>query len=102
MNPLRTALIAFGLLVAASTAIVLALDANGLIAQTFAAVPLPDSEIQSRLQAQGFSNVQNLQHDGSRVIVTATKDGLTGQLAVDPSSGKVIRDSDGDDNDNDD
>jgi hypothetical protein len=67
--------------------------------RTVAATHLSDAEIQGRLQAQGFSNLQDLQHSGDRVIMTATKDGQTGQLAVNPNTGKVIRDSDGDDDD---
>jgi hypothetical protein len=105
MNPSRIALIVGGLLIAGATGIVTAMSFGGgqFVARTFAAaVPLPDAEIQSRLQAQGFSNLQNLQHKGNRVIVTATKDGQTAQVAVSPTTGEVIRDGDGDDNDNDD
>jgi hypothetical protein len=33
------------------------------------------------------------------VIVTATRNGLTGQYAVNPATGKVTRDNDDDDDD---
>jgi hypothetical protein len=101
MNRARTALIAATLTAGAAASLVVAIspDANRLIGRTFAATPLSDDEIQSRLQAQGFSNVQNLQQDGNRVIVTATRNGLTGQHAVNPATGKVIRDNDDDDDD---
>ncbi len=104
MNPLRIAVVVGGILIAGATALALVMSSSrdGLIARTFAAVPLSDVEIQTRLEAQGFSNVQNIQHSGNRVIVTATKDGQTGQLAVNPATGNVIRDTDGDDGDDDD
>ena len=105
MNPLRTAVLLGGILIAVSTTLVLVMSSSGrdgLIARTLAAAPLSDAEIQSRLEVQGFSNVQNVQHNGNRVIVTATKDGQTGQLAVNPTTGNVIRDTDGDDGDDDD
>jgi hypothetical protein len=104
MNPLRIAFVVGALLIAGSTALLMMTfpGTGGLVARTFAATPLPDAEIQSRLESQGFSNIQGVQHNGNRVIVMATKDGKTGQLAVDPVTGNVIQDSDGDDNDDDD
>ena len=104
MNPWRIAFVIGGLLIAGATGIitVTSLGSGQFIVRTFAAVPLSDAEIQSRLQVQGYSNLQNLQHEGNRVIVTATKDGQTGQLAVSPTTGQVIRDGDGDDKDDDD
>src|SRR5258708_25832736 len=75
MNRGRTALIAAGLIVVAATSLVVVIssDTNGLVARTFAATQLSDAEIQGRLQSQGFSNIQNLQHDRNRVIVQATR-----------------------------
>ena len=104
MNRLKTAWIVGGLLMVALTSLVTAISpgSDGWIARTSAAVPLSDSELQSRLEFQGYSNIQNVQHNGDRVVVTATKNGQTGELAVSPTTGKVMRDSDGDDNDDDD
>jgi hypothetical protein len=75
---------------------------NGMIANVFAATPLSDAELQTRLQQQGYSDIQNLQHDGKRVSVTATKDGQTAQLVVNPTTGQIRRGSDVDDDDDDD
>ncbi len=72
---------------------------GGVIARAFAATTLSDAELQSRLQTQGFSNVQNLRHEGRRVFVTATKDGQTGQIAVNPTTGQIAHGNDGDDDD---
>jgi len=70
------------------------------IAQAFAAPQLSDVELQSRLQAQGYTNVQSLKHDGGNLVtVTASKDGQTAQLIVDGATGQVglSDDDDGDD-----
>lgn len=103
MKGLRARLAGAGLLlfVPAAVAVLVLPGATAIISRTFAGTPLPDREIQSRLQAQGYSNIQNLQHEGNRVVVTATKEGLTGQFAVDPTTGKVMHGFGGQDNDDD-
>jgi len=96
MKYLRGVFIAGGLLglglVALDT-----LSVHGLVASTFAAVPLSDAELQNRLQSQGFSNVLNIQREGNRAVLTATKDGQTAQITVDSRTGKVKSDNDDDD-----
>jgi hypothetical protein len=74
---------------------------NGVIANVFAATPLSDAELQTRLQQQGYTDIQNLRRDGKRVTATATKDGQTAQLAVNPTTGQVRRGADADDDDDD-
>lgn len=86
----------------AAVAVLIMPGATSIISRTFAGVPLSDAEIQNRLQAEGYSNIHNLQHVGDRVIVTATKDGLTDQFAVDPVTGKATRSITGQDTDDDD
>jgi Peptidase propeptide and YPEB domain len=102
MNRLRLSLVAAvlsGLAVA-----YVAVDASskdGIIANVFAATALSDAALQTRLQEQGYTNIQNLRHDGKRVSVTATKDGQTAELMVNPSTGQVRHGSDADDDDDD-
>ncbi len=74
---------------------------NGMIANVFAATPLSNAELQTQLQAQGYTDIQDIQHDGKRVSVTATKDGQAAQLAVNPTTGQVRRGADADDDDDD-
>ena len=50
---------------------------KGAIARAFAVPLLSDVDLQSRLQAQGYTNIQNLKHDGNLVTATASKDGQT-------------------------
>lgn len=71
---------------------------KGVIAQALAVPLLSDVDVQSRLQAQGYTNIQNLKHDGNLVTATASKDGQTTQLIVDGATGQVgLSDDDGDD-----
>ncbi len=53
------------------------------IARAFAIPLLSDVDLQSRLQSQGYTNIQNLKHDGNLVTATASKDGQTTQPIVD-------------------
>ena len=71
---------------------------KGVIAQALAVPLLSDMDVQSRLQAQGYTNIQNLKHDGNLVTATASKDGQTTQLIVDGATGQVgLSGDDGDD-----
>jgi hypothetical protein len=94
MNPIRSRPVAtalFAIAIGGFSLGVLWPAGKALVAQVVAAPQLSDSELQGRLQAQGFSNLQNLRHEGNRVIVTATRDGQTGQLTVDPRTGQPIQ-----------
>lgn len=71
----------------------------GLITHALAAAPLSDWDLRSHLQAQGYSDIQNLRHEGRRVVVTATKDGQTSEFVVDSATGKAARSTDDDDDD---
>ena len=101
MSPYRSAVLAGALLALGIGTITLidVSDGSGLIGKVFAAAPLPDAEIQSRLQDQGYSDLKDFRHEGRRVIVTANKDGRTEQLVVDPRTGVPITGSDDDDDD---
>ncbi len=72
-------------------------DKDALIQRAFAAVQLSDAELQGKLQAQGYTNVQILQHEGNRTLVSATKDGDAVQLSLNASTGRVAGDDDDDD-----
>ncbi len=58
---------------------------------------MTDTQIQQKLQGQGYTNVQIREHDKDHVDVTATKNGKVEKLAVDPQSGAVKADTDNDD-----
>jgi hypothetical protein len=71
---------------------------DGRISRAFAATRLSDSELQSKLQEQGYTNVQILRHEGNRVTATATKNGQNVQLTANGETGLVdVPDDDGDD-----
>ncbi len=100
MKPSRSAfltLIILGTGAAALVAVDLSTD-SGFLKQALAAPQLPDTELQARLQAQGYTNIQDLRHAGGRVFTTATKDGQTTQVAVNGATGQVGQ-VDGDDDD---
>jgi hypothetical protein len=99
MNRIRLSLAAAALSGLAAVYVAVDLSNRGPIANAFAATPLSDAELQTRLQEQGYTNILNLQHDGKRVRVTASKDGQTAQLVVNPTTGEVRRGSDADDDD---
>ena len=79
------------LLIAVVTAVCLAWSAGS----SFAA--MTDTEIQQKLQGQGYTNIQIREHDKNHVDVTATKNGKVEKLAVDPQSGALKPDTDNDD-----
>jgi hypothetical protein len=64
-----------------------------------AAAQLSDSELEARLRAQGYSDVRILRHEGDEVTVTATKDGQTRSLKVDPATAAIERAAAQDDDD---
>jgi hypothetical protein len=61
------------------------------------ATPVSDAEIRQILEAEGYANVQIKERDNKRVEVTATKDGRTSKLSINPQTGEVQSDSDDDD-----
>ena len=63
---------------------------------TLAFAAMSDTEIQQKLQGQGYSNVKIGEHDKGHVDVTATKNGKVEKLAVDPATGTVKPDEDDD------
>jgi hypothetical protein len=70
---------------------------EGFIARALAASQLSDAELQSKLQEQGYTNVQILRRDKNRAVATAMKNGQTMQLAVNGATGRVGADDDDDD-----
>jgi hypothetical protein len=61
-----------------------------------AETPMTDAQIQQKLQSEGYSNIKVTEHDKSHIDVTATKNGKTEKLAVNPSTGAVTQDQDKD------
>lgn len=58
---------------------------------------LSDAQITQEVESQGYSNVQIKERDEDHIDVTATKDGQTMELAVNPQTGQVQPDTDNDD-----
>jgi hypothetical protein len=61
-----------------------------------AADKMTDAQIQEKLKADGYTNVQITEHDKDHVDVKATKNGKTEKLAVNPQTGAVTPDTDND------
>lgn len=57
---------------------------------------MSDSQIKQKLESEGYSNVQIKEHDKGHVDVTATKNGKTEKLAVNPQTGQAMPDTDKD------
>ena len=57
---------------------------------------MTDAQIQQKLKADGYTNVQVTDHDKDHVDVKATKNGKTEKLAVNPQTGAVTPDDDKD------
>ena len=76
-------------------------NGSGRVTQVLAAVPLTDADIEDRLEAQGFTGIKDLHHEGTRVVVTATRWGHTDQFVIDPMSGDPVQSKDDDDDDDD-
>lgn len=102
MNRAREMLMIAGLTLTAAALVTGAISPGsiGLTARTFAAAPLSDDEIRILMAARGFTDVQNIRHDGAKVLMTATKNGQTGEIAVSDLTGNILRDG-GDDDDDD-
>ena len=79
-----------GLACAAETA-----DPAGL-ATTVQAARMTDAQIQQKLKADGYTNVQVTDHDKDHIDVKATKNGKTEKLAVNPVTGALMPDNDND------
>jgi hypothetical protein len=69
---------------------------TGLPGVVFAADKMTDAQIQEKLKADGYTNVQITEHDRDHVDVKATKNGKTEKLAVNPQTGAVAPDNDND------
>jgi hypothetical protein len=67
-----------------------------LLTSTAALAQLSDVDIKAAVEAKGYTNVKITDHDKDHVDVTATKDGKTVKLAVDPQTGQVRPDTDKD------
>jgi predicted aspartyl protease len=67
-----------------------------LVTSTAALAQLSDVDIKSAVEAKGYTNVKITHHEKSHVDVTATKNGKTMKLAVDPQTGAVRPDTDKD------
>lgn len=57
---------------------------------------MSDAQIQQNLHAQGYTNIKIGDHDKGHVDVTATKNGRSEKLAVDPQTGAMKADTDQD------
>jgi hypothetical protein len=68
-----------------------------LVTSTAAFAQLSDVDIKSAVEAKGYKNPKITEHGKDHVDVTATKDGKTVKLAVDPQTGAVSPDTDKDD-----
>jgi hypothetical protein len=77
----------------AALGVILLAGAPGL---AFAADKMTDAQIQEKLKADGYTNVQITEHDRDHVDVKATKNGKTEKLAVNPQTGAVTPDTDND------
>jgi hypothetical protein len=62
-----------------------------IVAQALAAAQLSDSELEARLHAQGYTDIEILRHEGDHLNVTATKDGQETLLTIDPVTGEIAR-----------
>ncbi len=70
--------------------------------QVLAAPQLSDSDLQAKLQSQGYTGLQDIRRDGNRVHVTASKDGQAVQLTVNSRTGQVVGNNSTDDDEDDD
>ena len=104
MKPQRGLLAGARCAVLAIGACVTVAGANGgsFVTQVLAGVPLSDSDLEDHLEAQGFTDIQGLRHDGGRVVVTATRFGHTEQFTVDETTGDPVQSTDDDDDDDND
>jgi pyruvate/2-oxoacid:ferredoxin oxidoreductase beta subunit len=74
-----------------------ALPGLAFAAETTAqATRMTDAQIQQKLKADGYTNVQVTDHDKDHIDVKATKNGKTDKLAVNPVTGASMPDNDND------
>ena len=67
------------------------------LATTVQATAMTDAQIQRRLQANGYTNVQVTDHDKDHIDVRATNDGKTEKLGINSQTGAAMPDTDDDD-----
>jgi hypothetical protein len=79
-----------------STAALGVIVLTGLPGVVFADDKMSDAQIQEKLKADGYTNIQITEHDRDHVDVKATKNGKTEKLAVNPQTGAVAPDKDND------
>jgi hypothetical protein len=58
------------------------------------ATTMSDAQIKQKLESEGYGNVQIKEHEKNHVDVTATKNGKTERLAVNPQTGQARADTD--------
>jgi peptidase YpeB-like protein len=61
-----------------------------------AQTPMTEAQIRQKLEAEGYSNIKVTEHAKSHIDVTASKNGKTEKLAVDPRTGTAKPDEDED------
>jgi Peptidase propeptide and YPEB domain len=66
------------------------------LATTVQTTAMTDAQIQQKLQANGYTNVQVSDPDKDHIDVRATKDGKTEKLAINPQTGAAMPDTDDD------
>lgn len=78
-----------------------ALGATLLAGTSWAALAqdMTDAQIQQKLQADGYTNIGTLKREKGHIDATATKNGQTVKLAIDPKTGAAMPDTDKDDDD---
>ena len=74
----------------------LLLSGTAALAQTTQSGIMSDAQIKQTLESQGYTNVRVTEHDKNHVDVTASKNGQTQKLAVDPRTGQSKPDTDKD------
>jgi hypothetical protein len=76
-----------------------ALAAENDVIRTVQAAPMTDTQIQQKLESEGYTNVQITGHEKTQIDATATKNGATQKLSVDAQTGNVAAGTDTDDDD---
>jgi len=94
----------------ARTAVILSALSGGTVlavvapnhSRILAAQQLSDVELQSKLQAQGYSGLRDIRRNGNRVHVTVLQNGQSVRLTVDSRTGQALGERGVDDDDDDD
>lgn len=71
----------------------------GPTSQSLAAGSMSDVQIKQKLEAEGYGNVVIKEHEKDHVDVTASKNGRSQRLAVNPRTGQIVPDTDKDNDD---